>query len=451
MALVINGVSPTEIKAVKNGTTTSLNVYEYSTKGSDLGEATRSSVSSYTSTQLNNWVGLQNDTWGAITNASSLVADKYYYIRVYVSDTGKYGKFCVKFKSASGTTITVDNMGWGYDGEVIYSTPVWGKPFTLTISQGTGVASVSVNRTSSPNEHASTGALSSGVTIHYGDVLSVSATASDGYLLNDYTTAYTVSGNTSVSVTATEAVWKTIWEGNLEASPSTFVKGVPPLSKTVSVRADDFGLSWLPKLPTKISGKGVKDGLDNLVSNFSLVELSQSSDSSTYLSGYSTGSGTTSDPRMSYEARAYVRQDTEEMLLSQYQIDITTSFVRIPLPTSSIPATYMGVYITEIQQYGAKEQLNAPTLSNIYTDAQDTVFVNVTVSNPHKFSVKAYLTCYDGMYPDIIMGSTSVTIPANGSVAVRMDTGSSGQLYAEATAYLSKTNYFDSEEVVIAE
>lgn len=207
MALKINNISPSEIKVVKNGTTTSLNVYKYSTKGSDLGEAIRSSVTSYTSTQLNSWVGLQNDTWGGITNASSLVADRYYYIRVLVSDTNKYGKFCVKFKSYSGQTITTENMGWGYDGEVIYSTPVWGKPFSLTISQGTGVASVTVNRTSSPNEHASTGALWNGATIYYGDELSVSATASTGYLLDDYTTSYTVSGDINVSISATSGYY----------------------------------------------------------------------------------------------------------------------------------------------------------------------------------------------------------------------------------------------------
>lgn len=356
----------------------------------------------------------------------------------------------LKFGTSAVNTVTYN--GNDVKQIVFNGSSAWAKPYTLSISKGTGVASVSVSRTSTLEPTASTGSVSAGSgTIFHGDKLSVSATASTGYLLDDYNTYYTVSGNTSVSVTATEAVWKTIWEGNLEASPSTLAKGVPPLSKTVSVRAGDFGLNLLRSLPTKISGKGVKDGLGNLVSNFSLVELSQSSDSSTYLSGYSTGSGTTSDPRMSYEARAYVRQDTEEMLLSQYQIDITTSVVHNPLTTSSIRAIYMGVYITEIQQFGAKEQLKSPTLSNIYTDAQDTVFVHVTVSNPHPFSVKAYLTCYDGMYPDIIMGSTSVTVPANGSVAVSMDTGSSGQLYAEATAYLSKTNYFDSEEVVIAE
>lgn len=80
----------------------------------------------------------------------------------------------------------------------------WCKPYTLTISKGTGVASITVSRTSTLEPTASTGSISAGSgTIFHGDKLSVSATASTGYLLNDYTTSYTVSGNTSVSVTAT--------------------------------------------------------------------------------------------------------------------------------------------------------------------------------------------------------------------------------------------------------
>ena len=172
MALKIGTVEPTEIKVVKDGVTTDSTVYKYETTGTDLKEATRSSVSSYTSTQLNNWVGLQNDTWGAITNASSLVANKYYYIRVLVSDTNKYGKFCVRFKSYSGQTITTDNMGWGYDGEVIYSTPVWGKPYSF-IANGSD-CTITASRTSSPNEHASTSdALTTGSKIYHGDVIQI--------------------------------------------------------------------------------------------------------------------------------------------------------------------------------------------------------------------------------------------------------------------------------------
>ncbi len=173
MALKIGAIEPTEIKAIKNNATTDLTVYKYATTGADLGEATRSSVSTYTKANLDGYVGLENDTWGAITNASSLVADKYYYIRVLVSDTNKYGKFCVRFKSYSGQTITVDNMGWGYDGEVIYSTPVWGKPYSF-IANGSD-CTITATRTSSPNEHASTGdALTTGSKIYHGDVIQIS-------------------------------------------------------------------------------------------------------------------------------------------------------------------------------------------------------------------------------------------------------------------------------------
>lgn len=185
----------------------SLTVLKYATCGSDLKEATRSSVSSYTSTQLNNWVGLENDTWGAITNASSLVFGDYYYIRVYVSDTGKYGKFCVRFKSYSGQTITVDNMGWGYDGEVIYSTPVWGKPYSLSVTNrsGAGAVNVAVNRTASPNQHATTGTVSAGSNeIYHGDTLSITATPVSGYKL----TLFTING-TSYASSQTSAVTKT--------------------------------------------------------------------------------------------------------------------------------------------------------------------------------------------------------------------------------------------------
>ena len=88
----------------------------------------------------------------------------------------------------------------------------WCKPYKLTISKGTGVDSISVLRTSSLEPTASTNsAVSAGSgTIFHGDQLSVSATASTGYLLDNYMTSYTVSGDTTVSVTATAATKITI-------------------------------------------------------------------------------------------------------------------------------------------------------------------------------------------------------------------------------------------------
>ena len=169
-----------------------LTVLKYSVREGDLrGEATRASVSSYSKAALDGYVGLVNDTWGGITNASSLTKYKYYYIRVLVTDTNRYGKFCVRFKSYDGQTITVDNMGWGYDGEVIAAIPVWGKPFKLTVTQVQGgdlIVVPMITRIDSPNQHAATdgGATSIIVNdkndiVYYGDTVHVKATAIGGY------------------------------------------------------------------------------------------------------------------------------------------------------------------------------------------------------------------------------------------------------------------------------
>ena len=260
MALKFNGVEPTAIKY----NSTDLNVFKYSVKESDLsGEATRASVSSYSKAALDGYVGLVNDTWGNITNASSLTKDKYYYIRVLVTDTNRYGKFCIRFKSYNGQTITTDNIGWGYDGETIATIPVWGKPFSLTIQAGAN-STVTVNRTSSPNQHASTGNITSGGLVYYGDTLTITATPASGYKLTKFTingTEYansetsavsqtiTVTGAVSV-VTATQsaASWKTFWTGSLTAGFDTI--HMEEYTTTNYVNGVTFGQQY----PIRITG-----------------------------------------------------------------------------------------------------------------------------------------------------------------------------------------------------
>ena len=188
MAFRYNDVEPTVIKY--NGT--DLTVLKYSAREGDLrGEATRDSVSSYSKAALDGYVGLVNDTWGGITNASSLTKYKYYYIRVLVTDTNRYGKFCVRFKSYNGQTITVDNMGWGYDGEFIAAIPVWGKPFKLTVTQVQGgdlIVVPMITRIYSPNQNAAIGDGAEAIIVndkndivYYGDTVHVRATAIGGY------------------------------------------------------------------------------------------------------------------------------------------------------------------------------------------------------------------------------------------------------------------------------
>lgn len=171
---------------------TNLTVLKYSVKEGYLsGEATRASVSSYSKAELDGYVGLVNDSWGGITNASSLAPGAYYYIRVLVTDTNRYGKFCVRFRSYNEQSITVDNMGWGYDGEVIAAIPVWGKPFKLTVTQVQGgdlTVVPMITRIDSPNQHAATGDGAESIIVndkndivYYDDTVHVRATAIGGY------------------------------------------------------------------------------------------------------------------------------------------------------------------------------------------------------------------------------------------------------------------------------
>ena len=89
------------------------------------------------------------------------------------------------------------------------------KSYTLSISAGTGSA-ITVNRTSSPKQGASTGNLSSGATIYYSDVLKISFSANEGYDIGACTVnnstftsgnSYEVINNVTVSSTASLKVY----------------------------------------------------------------------------------------------------------------------------------------------------------------------------------------------------------------------------------------------------
>ena len=87
-------------------------------------------------------------------------------------------------------------------GDVNVSVTAYVKSFTLSVTQGTGVSGITVTRKTSPYKSASTGTLANGSVIYYGDTLSVSAASYYGYTINSYTSSYTVTGNTTVNVTA---------------------------------------------------------------------------------------------------------------------------------------------------------------------------------------------------------------------------------------------------------
>lgn len=191
----------------------------------------------------------------------------------------------------SATDLTVLKYG---------TTAVWGKPFSLTIQAGAN-STVAVNRTSSPNQHASTGNITSGGIVYYGDTLTITATPASGYKLVSFTingTEY-ASGETSAvsqTVTVTSAVsvvintesaisWKTVWTGNEEVATISY-KGETTGAREVILTNDTLsGVDW--SRPTKITGVAVATAGINNSNTEEITELELIDGNSEYLVGIS--------------------------------------------------------------------------------------------------------------------------------------------------------------------
>lgn len=255
MALVINGVSPTEIKVIKNGTTTDLTVLKYGSQA------------------------------------------------------------------------------------------VWGKPFSLSISQGANTT-VSVSRTSSPNQHASTGALSSGATVYYGDVLTISASANSGYNLSTFTVNGTAwnSGNTitvtSAITVVTTAQYVVGWHNRITGTLE-FVAGT---GKSYNItRADVNG--WADSASTRITGYLAVDTADT---NFPQQDFTEETITTSTKSVVNyVDSGRVGSIRFTYTMKTDIKL-----------VNGTTNIIGIPtviitdyssrFGTTDVPGK---LYITKIEQY----------------------------------------------------------------------------------------------------
>lgn len=461
MALKIGTVEPTEIKVVKNGTTTDSTVYEYATTGADLKEATRSAVSTYTKANLDGYVGLENDTWSGITNASSLITDKYYYIRVLVSDTNKYGKFCVRFKSYSGQTITVDNMGWGYDGEVIYSTPVWGKPYSF-IANGSDCTIVA-SRTSSPNEHASTGdALTTGSKIYHGDVIQISVlpatvqyqvtsvtingveqTITDG----TFETTLTISGSINVNAVAgkTSKTWVTKFSGSKTFTTSGSLENNPITQEFptnnfeyTNIPLSNFGITESATTsPIRITanitvGVGSTSITKTAVTTLSARQLS--TDWTRVTNTVSTHDGTNN-----YTVGAYgqLRAETTNLGLGIH----TTKSRNLNIAKSQIT-----IVITKVEQYlssGTVAQLSKPIIDYVSRASEDEL--EFRLQNTNSVAVTANIKFADA-YNDVT-GANTATVAANSYQRSGVTLLSSGEYEAGWTleVYYTASGYKQSD------
>ena len=461
MALKIGTTEPTEIKVIKNSTTTDSTVYKYETTGTDLKEATRSGVSSYTSTQLNNWVGVQNDTWSGITNASSLVADRYYYIRVLVSDTNKYGKFCVRFKSYSGQTITVENMGWGYDGEVIYSTPVWGKPYSF-IANGSN-CTITTSRNSSPNEHASTSdALTTGSKIYYGDVIqitvlpttvqyhltSVKINGVEQTLTSEtFETTLTVTGSININAVAgrVSKTWQTKFSGSKSTTFSYTLENDPitqefptsdwdytniPLSNynvTSSATENPIRITGTLKVITK-SGSTSKSATTTLTAN----ELTTS-----WIKKTNDVSITVSNNKLSASSSSWLRAETSNLGL---RIDVHKAR-NLTTATGTVELT-----VTKVEQYligGTATKLSKPIID--YVSRTSGYELEFRLQNTNDVAVTANIKLTDAY--DTVDGANTATVAANSYQRSGVSLSSSGQYEAgwKLEVYYTASGYNQSD------
>lgn len=149
----------------------------------------------------------------------------------------------------------VEKMALKYNG-----TGYFGKRFALIKNTSTGVT-LTVNRTSSPYQHAAIGAVSTGNTIYYGDVLTITCMANSGYtnpqlyvdtgngmMLMTSPYSFSVTGNISFYGTALQSnTWYTVWSGSETVSnvDSFTVPGLDDSNSQIQVTANIIFGQWL--------------------------------------------------------------------------------------------------------------------------------------------------------------------------------------------------------------
>ena len=103
------------------------------------------------------------------------------------------------FTAVNGGTQVNSSTKFTSTGNITIYAHWTAKDFTAKWSAGTGTT-IMVKRTSSPNKGATTGVVTSGTTVYYGDVLTITYSANTGYTLaTNGKTSVTVAGNVTSS------------------------------------------------------------------------------------------------------------------------------------------------------------------------------------------------------------------------------------------------------------
>ena len=152
-------------------------------------------------------------------------------------------------------------------------------PYTLTISKGIGVENINVTR------HGTNDILNSGDTIYKGDILTVNATASSGYVLNDYQETISVFGDITINITATKIEEEN--EVYLISTPNDLITLANEVNNgdnkegkyyAMTNDIDLTGIEWIPigaSLSTDNGGNkygfsGIFDGCGHIIKNLTI-------------------------------------------------------------------------------------------------------------------------------------------------------------------------------------
>lgn len=305
----------------------------------------------------------------------------------------KFGNTTVTQVKFGPNTSSLSNVN-----KIIFNNTVaWCRPFTLHISKGSGVSSVTVQRTLAEEPTASTGALSDGSTIYYNDKLSISASPSTGYKIDSYTSSRTVTGDTLVSITASLV-------NPVAPTVSNVSTGGDPYARTATftLKNNNPYQSALYYEVSTSSGTVVAKGPTSGVSAGGTITLTKS---------------LSSNGDYNIRVRAYSESPNDSTITSNWSGYST--------------ATY------------SKLTLTAPTISNATSNGAATG-CSATIYNPNSSSVTIYIDIFDPEAPEEeyeYQGSFNLSAKTSVTKSFRYASGiKAGTMYIAAYAAASYYN-----------
>ena len=363
----------------------------------------------------------------------------------------------IKFiKNGTTTDLTVLKCG---------TTAVWGKPYSF-IANGSD-CTITASRTSSPNEHASTGdALTTGSKIYHGDVIQITVLPTTiQYQVTDVTingvaqtvtggtfeTTLTVTGSINVNAAAgrTSKTWQTKFSGSKASSFSYSLENDPitqnfPTSDwdyiNIPLSAYNVTLSATEN-PIRITGTLKVTTKSSSTSNSATTTLTANELTTSWTKKTNDVSITVSNNKLSASSSAWLRAETSNLGL---RIDVHKAR-NLTVATGTVVLT-----VTKVEQYltgGTATKLSVPSITG-HSWLNENMKIRLTVANNNSVAAVFHGTLYDTAYDDAY-GSISITIGANSTktVDIALDSSFGEGVGCYVQAYFTADGYNQSSTI----